>query len=168
MRLTGFAEVWTGTVVIVRASPEATYQRQDPYCWALIALVNPETGKAEIQGVSKDPIPINRETIDWTINQIRTAGYEPEWQRLRNGELKMGKTHDASRAVHAHEHQKRSGQAQPSGTIDQEAAGRTIDEMRALHKAGKTKIIFARTGEVVDDNGLQAYEVTLRAVVVSD
>ncbi len=79
----------------------------------------------------------------------------------------MGKTHDSMANVHAHGHQKK-GMPAAAGSLDQDAIGETIDAMRALHKAGKTKITFARTGEVVDDSGMAAFEVTLRSVPVSD
>lgn len=129
MRLTGYAEVWTGKVVIVRASPEATYQRPDPYQWALVALVNPETGLAEIQGFSKETVPITRETIEWTINQIRAAGFEPAWQRLREGELTMPRKMPHSKDLKG-----------PNGKIDKKKLMDAVPDVTAALQSGETKI----------------------------
>lgn len=79
--LTGFAEVFTGTIVCVRFSIAGTHKRPDPYQWSIFAVVDETTGKAEIQGFSKEPVPVTRENVDWVLNKIREAGFEPTYQR---------------------------------------------------------------------------------------
>lgn len=64
-----------------------------------------------------------------------------------DGVLHMGKTNDLMKTVSAHDH------VLPGGGINQETAGKAIDEMRALHKAGKTKITAAETTHGVDSTG---------------
>lgn len=79
--LTGFAEVFTGTVICVRFSKEGTHKRPDPYEWSIWAIVDTKTGKAEIQGFSKESVPVTRENVDWIFQKIRDAGFEPDFQR---------------------------------------------------------------------------------------
>jgi hypothetical protein len=92
-----------------------------------------------------------------------------------NGELKMGKTNDLMKTVHAHDHVHTSqaaasaaGNKVPGNLINQQSAGDTIDAMRALHKAGKAEIVEAATGEVIGANGLVSFETRMRVVPIAD
>lgn len=92
-----------------------------------------------------------------------------------NGDLIMGKTNDAMKSVHAHDHMhtdakaaSAAGNKVPGNLINQQTAGATIDAMRELHKAGKSEIVEATTGEFVTSSGLKGYQTLLRAVPVAD
>jgi hypothetical protein len=93
-----------------------------------------------------------------------------------SGELKMGKTtNELMRDVHAHDHMHQSqtaataaGNKVSGNLINQESAGAVIDAMRALHKAGKSEIVEATTGEFITAGGLVGYQTLLRAVPVAD
>jgi hypothetical protein len=92
-----------------------------------------------------------------------------------NGELKMGKTNDLMRGVHAHDHVHTSqaaataaGNKVHGNLINQQSAGAVIDGMRDLHRAGKTEIVEATTGEFITAGGVVGYQTLLRAVPVAD
>ncbi len=123
LKLVGFAEQFTGTIIVLRASPEGTlnavtnreelYTPGYTYTWSMFALVNPETGRAEVQAVAEKPLPVCKDGVVWVAEKIRELNHEPEWHRMGtqgpylmqqhlgpNGEITMArfKEHDQSNA----------------------------------------------------------------------
>ncbi len=158
LKLVGFAEKVTGTIIVLRASPEdapnAVTNRQELYTpghiytWSMFALINPETGRAEVQAVAREPIPVGKDTVAWVTQKINELGYEPEWNRMGtqgpylmqqhlgpNGEMRMGKYTEQLNKVDHKDHFK------ADGTVDQAKAQATVDGLMAIWKSGATVLV---------------------------
>lgn len=181
--ISGFLEFRYGLHVAVRVGPGCK-THGDPYLWGGVCAVEGDT--AEPLAIST--APVTKAAVSEIRRLLRQSGLKLSWKRLSgsvpyhmteiegpNGEIRMGKTNDAMAAVHAHDHvhatppaAAAAGNKVPGNLINQQTAGATIDAMRELHKAGKSEIVEATTGEFVTSNGLKGYQTLLRAVPVAD
>lgn len=173
--MNGFVEELAGRTFVVRLGPNA-HEHGDAYDWVCVFNVPNGDNVGEFLAYTSKPPTL--EAVRLARKLLGDQGFSISWMRMKdspylmretqglNGEFRMGKTDDNMRNVHAHAHHK--GGQMTSGGIDQDKAGETIDAMRALHKARKTKLVFMRTGEYVDDDGTVGFETTLRAVPIAD